>query len=128
MIAGKNAQAADVTRPVVTERMSRNRRAKGAHRGLVRNRSQRDNCLQILKPGQHRRQELPAIVDLRADGFVFRWYAAHRIDDTGIHQAQTIVGTRFKLTGSKSKLTQRAVEKVASIIAGKRSPGPVGAT
>ncbi len=127
VIAGKNAQAANVACPVVTEGMSRNRRTKCTNRRLMRNRSQCDDCLQIPKSGQHRQQELSAIVDLGADGLVFRRHAAHRIDDAGIQQAQTVVRTSLELASGKTEFTQCAVEQITGIVAGEGASGSIGA-
>src|SRR5690606_27881443 len=108
--------------------MARYRCSKRTDSRLMRNRSQRDDGLQIWKPGQHWRQELAAVVDFRADRLVFRWHASHSIDNAGIQQAQAVIGAGLEFAGRESEFAQWTIEKIPGIIAGKGASGSVGAT
>jgi len=72
--------------------------AQRAYRGIMGNLAEADHRLQLWQRCDTRRQEGPALIDLRANRLVLRRHTAHGIGDHGALQLQSIIRPRITET------------------------------
>ena len=90
--------------------------------------AKREHHSEVLEALQRRRKEvLAAGVDFRPDRLVLGWNAAHGIDDGRINERQAVIRPGFVVALGEAERLQRAVKKVAGVVAGERATRLVGA-
>ncbi len=101
--------------------------AKRTHNGLMRDTAERNDRAKLREGRNGRREKRAAAANFSWRRLVLWRHAAHRIGNRARDKPQTIVAARLIIACGEAEIDQRCIEKIASEIAGKGPPGPIGA-
>src|SRR5262249_36371650 len=98
-----------------------------AQHAMVGDGTERKDDFQFAERSDARRQEGAAELDLFWGWLVFRRRTADSVGDHGADKRETVIRIGAILALRKTEFLERAIKQFAGVIAGKRTPGAIGA-